>query len=192
MKRLRAKMVLLGDTNVGKSSIVLRLLTNKFNEFSTSPTVGASFSTHNVSLADRIVTFEVWDTAGQEYYRSLMPLYYRGAQVAIIVYDITSKASFMNARSWANELQSNAGSQVIIGLAGNKVDKAVERTVDMLEAEAFANENGFTFMEVSAKTGKNIVELLKSLARKVQTEPDRNLDELVDLEPDTKKSLNCC
>jgi len=193
MERTKAKMVLLGDTNVGKSSIVARLVKNEFAEFSCNPTIGASFSTHSVNLVDRVVTFEIWDTAGQEYYRSLTPLYYRGAHVAIIVYDITSEKSFTNARSWVDELQTSAGSQVVIGLAGNKVDMEEERRVDRSGALKFAKEHGFIFLEVSAKTGENISQLFKQLAKEVEVEPPVDIGQLLDLKSQTKKpKRNCC
>jgi len=195
MERTKAKMVVLGDTNVGKSSIVNRLVSNQFADHGCNPTIGAAFSTHSVSLLDqRIVTFEIWDTAGQEYYRSLTPLYYRGAHVAIIVYDITSEKSFTSARSWVDELKVNSGPQVLIGLAGNKLDREVERRVSKTGASKFAQEHGFIFSEVSAKTGSNIVDFFKSLAEKVEVErPETDGGLFLDLKQKSeKKKSGCC
>merc|ERR1719408_820598 len=101
---ITVKLVLLGDTRVGKSSTVIRFVKDEFDEYR-YPTIGATFLTQSVNLADYVVKFEIWDTAGQEKYRSLAPLYYRGAHAALVVYDITSRESFENAQSWVEEVQ---------------------------------------------------------------------------------------
>jgi len=120
-KTVNFKLVLLGDTAVGKSSSVERFVKNEFFEFQ-QPTIGAAFLTQSVQLDDFIVKFEIWDTAGQERYRSLAPMYYRGAAAALVVYDITSYDSFRGAKTWIEELQRQGSSDIVIGLAGNKCD----------------------------------------------------------------------
>jgi small GTP-binding protein len=109
------KLVLLGDTAVGKSCLVVRFVRDEFFEFQ-EPTIGAAFLTQTVALDDATVKFEIWDTAGQERYRSLAPMYYRGAAAAIIVYDITNPDSFAGAKSWVKELQRRGDTSVVIAL----------------------------------------------------------------------------
>lgn len=109
------KLVLLGDTAVGKSCLVVRFVRDEFFEFQ-EPTIGAAFLTQTVALDDATVKFEIWDTAGQERYRSLAPMYYRGAAAAIIVYDITNPDSFAGAKSWVKELQRRGDTNVVIAL----------------------------------------------------------------------------
>lgn len=98
------KLVLLGESAVGKSSLVLRFVKGQFHEYQES-TIGAAFLTQTLSMEDSEVKFEIWDTAGQERYNSLAPMYYRGAQAAIVVYDILNQDSFQRAQTWVNELQ---------------------------------------------------------------------------------------
>merc|ERR1711943_118080 len=120
------KLVLLGDSAVGKSSLVLRFVRGQFFEYQES-TIGAAFLTQNVSLNDYTVKFEIWDTAGQERHHSLAPMYYRGAAAAVVVYDITNTESFSRAKSWVKELQRQGSPNIVIALAGNKCDLASKR-----------------------------------------------------------------
>ncbi|XP_013910062.1 PREDICTED: ras-related protein Rab-5B [Thamnophis sirtalis] len=123
------KLVLLGESAVGKSSLVLRFVKGQFHEYQES-TIGAAFLTQSVCLDDTTVKFEIWDTAGQERYHSLAPMYYRGAQAAIVVYDITNQETFARAKTWVKELQRQASPNIVIALAGNKADLANKRMVD--------------------------------------------------------------
>ncbi len=116
------KVVLLGESAVGKSSLVLRFVKREFHEYQES-TIGAAFLTQTVQIDDTTVKFEIWDAAGQERYHSLAPMYYRGAQAALIVYDITSKDSFMKAQNWVRELQRQANANIVIALVGNKLGR---------------------------------------------------------------------
>merc|ERR1711894_144166 len=143
------KLVLLGESAVGKSSLVLRFVKGQFHEFQES-TIGAAFLTQTVVLDDTTVKFEIWDIAGQERYHSLAPMYYRGAQAAIVVYDITNADTFTRAKTWVRELQKQARPDIVIALAGNKSDLGSRRTVEYEEANAYAEENGLLFMETSA------------------------------------------
>merc|ERR1711865_1001085 len=111
-----------------------------------------------------ICKYEIWDTAGQERYKSLAPMYYRGAAAAVIVYDITSKESFDAAKSWVAELQST---DTLIALAGNKSDLDAQRVVAREVAQAYAEENGILFMETSARSGLNVNELFHEIAVKL-------------------------
>ncbi|ODQ65179.1 putative rab GTPase Vps21/Ypt51 [Nadsonia fulvescens var. elongata DSM 6958] len=121
------KLVLLGEAAVGKSSLVLRFVSNEFQE-NKEPTIGAAFLTQKCSLANKTIKFEIWDTAGQERFASLAPMYYRNAQSALVVYDITKPNSFIKARHWVNELKAQASPGIIIALVGNKLDLVEEDT----------------------------------------------------------------
>merc|ERR1711920_846413 len=122
---------------------------------------GAAFMTQTVSLGDVVVKFEIWDTAGQERYKSLAPMYYRGAAAAVVVYDITSKESFDAAKSWVVELQST---DTLIALAGNKSDLDASRVIDSAEARKYADSMNILYMETSAKSGQNVNELFHEIA----------------------------
>ncbi|XP_026412028.1 ras-related protein RABF1-like [Papaver somniferum] len=127
----RVKLVLLGDSGVGKSCIVLRFVRGQFDTTS-KVTVGASFLSQTMVLQDATtVKFEIWDTAGQERYAALAPLYYRGAAVAVIVYDITNPESFSKARFWVKELQKHGSPNIIMVLVGNKADLHENREVSI-------------------------------------------------------------
>ncbi|KAI7008441.1 hypothetical protein KC355_g6915, partial [Hortaea werneckii] len=115
------KLVLLGEAAVGKSSLVLRFVNNDFQP-NKEPTIGAAFLTQKCQLPSRTIKFEIWDTAGQERFASLAPMYYRNAQSALVVYDVTKKSSLTKARHWVAELQRQASPGIVIALVGNKKD----------------------------------------------------------------------
>jgi len=112
---------LLGEAAVGKSSVVLRFVSNEFQP-NKEPTIGAAFLTQKCRLEDRVLRYEIWDTAGQERFHSLAPMYYRNAQAAVVVYDVTKATSLEKAKSWVKELQRQANPNIVIALAGNKID----------------------------------------------------------------------
>lgn len=160
------KLVLLGESAVGKSSLVLRFVKGQFHEYQES-TIGAAFLTQTLCLDDAVIKFEIWDTAGQERYHSLAPMYYRGAQAAIVMYDITNKESFGRAQSWIAELQKQASPNIVIALAGNKTDLDNIRAVQFEEGRSFAEENNLLFMETSAKSAMNVAEIFTAIAKKL-------------------------
>lgn len=163
------KLVLLGEAAVGKSSIVLRFVSNDFSE-NKEPTIGAAFLTQRVNIGDQTVKFEIWDTAGQERFASLAPMYYRNAQAALVVYDITKPQSFIKARHWVKELHEQASKGIVIALVGNKLDMVEngdERKVAKEEAEKLAEEEGLLFFETSAKSGENVNEVFLGIGEKI-------------------------
>lgn len=163
----QAKLVLLGDQSVGKSSIGMRFVRGQFRENSEA-TVGAAFLTQTVQTQGQTVKFDIWDTAGQERYHSLAPMYYRGAQASVVVYDVNKAETFNRAIAWVRELREQVSDEIIIILAGNKVDLAAEhRAVPVEDGRALAEENGLIFAEVSAKTGLAINEMFTMIANKL-------------------------
>ncbi|EEY21133.1 GTP-binding protein ypt5 [Verticillium alfalfae VaMs.102] len=154
-----------------QSSIVLRFVKDQFDSYRES-TIGAAFLTQTISLDENTtVKFEIWDTAGQERYKSLAPMYYRNANCAVVVYDITQSSSLDKAKAWVKELQRQANENIIIALAGNKLDLVTEqpdkRAVSTADAEAYAKEAGLLFFETSAKTAENVRELFTAIAKKL-------------------------
>lgn len=124
--------------------------------------------TQTVALDDNeTIKFEIWDTAGQERYRSLAPMYYRGAAAAIVVYDITNPDSFAGAKSWVKELQRRGDPNVVIALAGNKADLENRRAVEFGDAAAYAAENNLLHLETSAKNANNVKALFVEIAKKL-------------------------
>jgi len=186
------KLVLLGDTAVGKSCLVVRFVRDEFFEFQ-EPTIGAAFLTQSVATGAATVKFEIWDTAGQERYRSLAPMYYRGAAAAIVVYDITNKDSFNGAKSWVKELQRRGDPNAVIALAGNKADLQSKRKIDYQEAQQYAEENGIMHIETSAKNDTNVKSLFHEIAQKLPShapQSDREAFPLIPPKPAETKA--CC
>ncbi|XP_032725999.1 ras-related protein Rab-5B-like [Lontra canadensis] len=166
------KLVLLGESEVGKSSLVLRFVKGQFHEYQES-TIGVAFLTQSVCLDDTTVKFEIWDTAGQERYHSLAPMYYRGAKAAIVVYDITNQKTFTRAKTSVKELQRQASPSIVFALVGNKADLANKHMVEYEEAQAYADDNSLLFMETSAKIAMN--DLFLAIAKKLPKSEPQNL-----------------
>lgn len=165
------KLVLLGDAAVGKSSILMRFLQNKFTD-GIETTVGAAFSTKTIETRNRQVKFEIWDTAGQERFKSLAPMYYRGASSAVVVYDQTNMSTFERAQEWVRQVSQTAmNPNIVVALVGNKMDLVEQRQVPLETAEAFAQREGLLFSETSAKTGKNVLGVFETIASHLPDEP---------------------
>ncbi len=160
------KLVLLGESAVGKSSLVLRFVKNAFSEHQES-TIGAAFLTQTLQAGGDTLKFEIWDTAGQERYNSLAPMYYRGAHAAVVVYDIAKRESFERARRWVAELHGSASPGIVIGLVGNKADLSSERQVSAAEGQAYADEANLVFCEASARTGDGVQDAFARVAARL-------------------------
>lgn len=194
------KVVLLGTTAVGKSSLAFRYVKNDFRE--SMPTVGCSFFTQLVCLETTTMKLEIWDTAGQEKYQSVCHLYYRGANAALLVYDITQKATFARAKLWLRELEREfLHDEIVIVLVGNKTDLAAQREVPLEEAEEFAKSKSLIFMETSAKSNHRVTEVFMAIAcellkRERQKEPTHQPQpwkkSCVDLQEPSNPAKRCC
>ena len=156
------KIIFLGDQYVGKSSILNRFYQDKFEE-DYQATIGLDFHSKNVDINNTTIRLLLYDTAGQEKFKSLIPMYIRDANIIIVVYDITNKDSFTHTEHWVNETKDLKREDAIFVLVGNKTDLDDTRAVSHKEAEDFASEKGFLFHEVSAKTGEEVQELFTSI-----------------------------
>jgi len=160
------KIVIIGDSSVGKSNLLVRFTRNEFNEKSKA-TIGVDFGTKSIEINNKTVTAQCWDTAGQERFRAVTSGYYRGAVGAMIVYDITSKVTFKNVTRWLNELREMADHDILIMMVGNKCDLEQQREVPTKEAEAFAEANKISFLETSALNGSNVNQAFETLLHEI-------------------------
>ena len=152
---LSFKIIVVGDSGVGKSCLTMKGTKNHFEECY-SPTVGFEFFTFNIRINDKNIKLQIWDTCGQEAYRSLITSFYRNASLAILVYSIDNVNSFNNIEAWLNEIKSQANPETKVFLIGNKIDLEDQRKITIEMAQTFSNEHSFNFfVETSAKTGFN-------------------------------------
>lgn len=189
------KIVLLGDTAVGKTSLCARLVNGTFDSFS-EPTIGAAFLTKTVQTGDITHRLEIWDTAGQERYRALAPMYYRGATAALVVYDVTNRDSFNGAKNWIKELQIKGKANITIILVANKYDLLEDPTVKEVDVSDYLNQNidRIHFYQASCKTGKNVNEIFECAAReadKIDNDKHYYRESCV-LQCDNRKNKKCC
>lgn len=159
----RTKIVLLGDQSVGKTSLITRFMYDTFDN-TYQATIGIDFLSKTLYLDDRTVRLQLWDTAGQERFRSLIPSYIRDSTVAIVVFDITNRQSFLSTSKWIDDVRSERGNDVMVVLVGNKADLSDKRQVTLEEATAKSQQLNIMFMETSAKAGHNVKSLFKKIA----------------------------
>uniref|UniRef100_A0A669E150 small monomeric GTPase n=1 Tax=Oreochromis niloticus TaxID=8128 RepID=A0A669E150_ORENI len=176
------KVMLLGDSAVGKTCLLVRFKDGAF--------LGGNF------IATVGIDFRIWDTAGQERFRSVTHAYYRDAQALLLLYDITSKPSFDNIRAWLTEIHEHAQKDVVIMLLGNKSDMAAERVVKTEDGEKLAKEYGVPFMETSAKTGVNVDlafhAIGKELKHRATQQPNEPKFQIHDYIESQKHKTGCC
>jgi len=156
------KLLLIGDSGVGKSCLLLRFADDTYTESYIS-TIGVDFKIRTVELDDKTLKLQIWDTAGQERFRTITSSYYRGAHGIIVVYDISDADSYQNVKSWLGEIERYAKPDVQIVLVGNKCDKE-NRAVTFQEAKDFADEQGIEFLETSAKSARNVEEAFMKMS----------------------------
>ena len=160
------KLILIGDSSVGKSNILLQYLKGRFDANSKA-TVGVEFGTKNIEINNKKIKIQIWDTAGQERYRSITSAYYRGAKGAFIVYDITRKETFDNIDKWVADLKNNGDDNISIVLIGNKSDLDERREVSKEEGVQKSEEFKTAFMETSALNGDNIDKAFDELIEQI-------------------------
>ncbi|KAK9368068.1 ras family-domain-containing protein [Lipomyces kononenkoae] len=158
------KLVFLGEQSVGKTSLITRFMYDSFDS-QYAATIGIDFLSKTMYLEDRTVRLQLWDTAGQERFRSLIPSYIRDSTVAVVVYDVTNRNSFINTSKWIDDVRAERGNDVIIVLVGNKTDLNDKRQVTTEEGEKKAKEFKVMFIETSAKAGHNVKTLFRRIAQ---------------------------
>lgn len=164
-----AKLVMLGASTVGKSSIVTRLVRGTFAP-DTKCTVGATFLSKTIEVENVQVKLQLWDTGGSERYRSMAPMYFHDADAAVVVYDMTSRQSFEDVDHWLHELTEKGPQSIVIALVGNKSDLSSQRVISTKTAHEYAEKHGIeTVMETSALSGDSIEEVFTEVARKIVT-----------------------
>ncbi|KAI3870794.1 hypothetical protein C5167_013419 [Papaver somniferum] len=161
------KLLLIGDSSVGKSCLLLRFADDSYVDSYIS-TIGVDFKIRTVELDGKTVKLQIWDTAGQERFRTITSSYYRGAHGIIIVYDVTDMESFNNVKQWLNEIDRYANDSVCKLLVGNKSDLVDKKVVDTETAKAFADSLGIPFLETSAKEGSNVEQAFLTMAAEIK------------------------
>lgn len=161
---LEVKVCIIGDTDVGKTSLSMRYCHGEFPENAT-PTIGASFLQRRVAVDGTEISLQIWDTAGQERFRSMAPMYYRGAKAAIMVFDVTNEDTFHRVLSWLRDLKAHADPNVVICIAGNKCDK--KSAFDISSCKEFAESLNAKFIRTSALTGEGVDSVFEELAKSI-------------------------
>ncbi|KAJ3426654.1 rab2a member ras oncogene family [Anaeramoeba flamelloides] len=152
------KYIIIGDSGVGKTSLLNRFTTNEFIP-SHEPTIGVQFATKNLELFGKKIKLQIWDTAGQESYRSITRSFYRGALCALLVYDVTQKKTFSGLENWLHDLLTYSRSEIQIILVGNKADLDYRREISYEEGDYFAKKNNLLFLESSAKSNFHVSDI---------------------------------
>ncbi|XP_055356585.1 ras-related protein Rab-2A [Paramacrobiotus metropolitanus] len=160
------KYIIIGDTGVGKSCLLLQFTDKRFQPVH-DLTIGVEFGARMITIAGKQIKLQIWDTAGQESFRSITRSYYRGAAGALLVYDITRRDTFDHLTNWLEDARQHSSSNMVIMLIGNKCDLESRREVKREEGEAFAREHGMIFMEASAKTAQNVEEAFINTAKEI-------------------------
>ena len=195
---IQVKILTLGDSSVGKSSIILRYVNKKFVEaFQT--TIGLDFKSKKIEYKGKTFELRIYDTAGQEKFRAVSRQYYKNAEGIILVYDVTERATFLQIENWIRDLEQNKKKKAQIILVGNKID-IPNRTVNSNEAEEVADKYGVRYLEVSAKTGENIDDIFHNLLDMLIEHYDFNEEKHIKLthkkeeeeEKEKLKKKGCC
>ena len=206
-EEIKYKLIVIGDENVGKTSIINRFKNNQFSpEY--EPTVGLDFQSIPILIDDQSVTLLLYDTAGQEKFKSLIPLYTNEANIILLIYDISNKESFENIGKWFDSLNNINKEEVVFALVGNKSDLDFNRKVTKEEAESYAKEHNYVFQEVSALSAEGIQELFMNKlidqirvqfiqrGKNMTDQEDENLkinkSKSTEKKKENKKKCNCC
>jgi Ras-related protein Rab-8A len=194
------KLLLIGDSGVGKSCLLCRYSDDVFNSnFIT--TIGIDFKIRTIELDGAKIKLQIWDTAGQERFRTITQAYYRGAMGILLVYDVTDDKSFNNIRTWMRNIEQHANEQVVKILLGNKCDMTEKKMVTYDQGDALAKEYGIQFFETSAKTNVKVEEAFTAIARAIKDRkpPNQTTASNNAVDPsanpaggDAPKKKNCC
>ncbi|XP_031113836.1 ras-related protein RIC1-like [Ipomoea triloba] len=193
------KLLLIGDSGVGKSCLLLRFADNTYLDSYIS-TIGVDFKIRTVEQGGKTIKLQIWDTAGQERFRTITSSYYRGAHGIIVVYDVTDEDSYNNIKEWLNEINRYASETVNKLLVGNKCDLASKRAVSYETAKAFADEIGIPFMETSAKDATNVEQAFMAMCcaikNRMAAQPSSNSSKPPTInikgQPVVQSSGGCC
>ena len=173
------KYIIIGDAAVGKSNLLLRYTHGQFKpEYQL--TIGVEFGAKNVQIRNKIYRIQIWDTAGQENFRSITRAYYKNSACALIVYDITRRASFESISSWIEDCKNSSPKSIMMVLVGNKVDLEEKREITIEEGQELAEKYGLLFFETSAKTGQNVNEVFQKSAEAIAKKIENNYYDLDD------------
>eukprot|EP00919_Chromeraceae_sp_WS-2016_P032383 GHVR01076485.1.p1 GENE.GHVR01076485.1~~GHVR01076485.1.p1 ORF type:complete len:201 (+),score=52.24 GHVR01076485.1:71-673(+) len=156
------KFIFVGDGAVGKTSLIARFVYDTFDD-SYMATIGMDLIWKRIQVGNRSVRLQLWDTAGQERFRSLIPVYFRDAHVAVIMYDVANRSSFLNVEGWADEVRKEKGSDILLALIANKNDLIDKRQVSTGEGQTLSDELEAVFFETSAKNGTNVSDIFHSM-----------------------------
>ena len=195
------KVLLLGNSNVGKSSLFLRFVDDIWND-TFVPTIGVDFKIKTFEIDSQKVKMQIWDTAGQERFKNIIASYYRGAHGILLLYDVTDKDSFKNLSNWLIEIEKNASKNVLKVLIGNKSDLEEKRVISFNQGKEFADTYGLKFIETSAKKNLNVNEAFETLGRElmaasadkktVNQKQNKKISVVKAVDLSTKQSLTCC
>ena len=199
------KILLVGNSSVGKSSLFLRFVDDVWNDVFV-PTIGVDFKIKTLKINEKNVKLQIWDTAGQERFRTIISSYYKGAQGILLVFDLTEKESFESLNNWLIEIEKNANKNVIKILIGNKNDLEDKRVVSYNEAKDFADSNGLKYVETSAKLNNNVTEAFSEIGKELMDASSKDKeffanenkktisisDKTMDLNSKNKNENGCC
>ena len=160
------RVVLIGDASVGKTSILNRLIEDRYDELE-AQTIGANYQLFTQEIDSSRVEMQLWDTAGQEKFRSLIPVYYRNAIAAVAVYDVSNMDSFSHLSDWIEQFQNEAGVAAVVFVVGNKTDLVDDRQVKAEDTESWAHARNYSFFECSAKSGDGVKHLFEEMAKAI-------------------------
>ena len=199
------KILLVGNSSVGKSSLFLRFVDDVWNDVFV-PTIGVDFKIKTLKINEQNVKLQIWDTAGQERFRTIISSYYKGAQGILLVFDLTEKESFESLNNWLIEIEKNANKNVVKILIGNKCDLEDKRVISYSQAKDFADSNGLKYVETSAKTNNNVTEAFSEIGKELMDASSKDKeffanenkktisisDKTMDLNSKNKNENGCC